>query len=69
MTLNKNDQYKLAKSVLQKGMNITQLKNLGIDISQFSVQEQARLYSIQSAKKIDDSINKSIRDVDDELDR
>lgn len=69
MALNKNEQYKLAKSVLEKGMNITQLKNLGIDISQFSVQEQIRLYSIQSAKKIDDSINKSIQDVDDELDR
>ena len=69
MTLNKNDQYKLAKSVLEKGMNITQLNNLGIDIGQFSVQEQTRLYSIQSAKKIDDSLNKSILDVDDELDR
>ena len=44
--LSQSEKFKLAKSVLQKGMNITDLSKIGIDINQFSIQEQMRLHSI-----------------------
>ena len=53
--LSQSEKFKLAKSVLQKGMNIADLSKIGIDINQFSIQEQMRLHSISSANSIDSS--------------
>lgn len=64
--LSQSEKFKLAKSVLQKGMNITDLSKIGIDINQFSIQEQMRLHSISSANSIDSSLKKTL---DDDIER
>lgn len=64
--LSQSEKFKLAKSVLQKGMNIADLSKIGIDINQFSIQEQMRLHSISSAITIDSSLKKTL---DDDMER
>lgn len=58
--LNLNEQRKIAKMCAEKGMPLEDIKNMGININEFSVEDQAELHGMFASKKIDRSIENAL---------
>lgn len=60
--LNLNEQRKIAKMCAKKGMPLSDLKSIGIDISEFPLEVQAELQAIYASNRIDKSIADALHD-------
>lgn len=58
--LNRNEQIKVAKMCARKGMPLSSLSQIGIDISTFSPEIQAELHGLFASNKIDQSIKRTL---------
>ena len=65
--LNLNEQRKVAKMCAKKGMPLSSLKNIGIDINKFPPEDQAELHAMFASNRIDTSIKKALREKEMEL--
>ena len=54
------ERIKVAKACIRKGMPISELKGMGIDISKFPPNVQAELHRLVSCEKIDRSIKNTL---------
>lgn len=59
-TLPIEKQIKIAEMCIKKGMPISDLKKMGIDVTTFTIEEQAKLHNLYSSDKIDKSIKKAL---------
>ena len=53
-------QIEIAKMCIKKGMPISDLKKMNIDITTFPIEEQAKLHNLYSSNNIDKSIKKAL---------
>ena len=53
-------QIEIAKMCIKKGMPISDLRKMNIDITAFPIEEQAKLHNLYSSKNIDKSIKKAL---------
>lgn len=60
--LNLQEQARIAKVCAKKGMPLSDLAKIGIDIHEFSLEEQAELHGISAANRIDKSIRMALEE-------
>ena len=60
--LSRAEKIKVAKACIRKGIPISDLKHMEIDISKFPPAVQAELHGLESCKKIDRSIKNTLTD-------
>lgn len=60
--LSLKEQKKIAKLCAQKGMPLSKLKSIGIDISTFPPEYQAELYGMSARNRIDQSIEAALEE-------
>lgn len=58
--LSRAEKIKVAKACIRKGLPISELSSMGIDISKFPLNVQAELHRLVSCKKIDRSIKNTL---------
>lgn len=54
--LTENEKIKLAKSLVKKGMPVSQLQNMNIDVQTFPIDAQRKIYALASRNKLSTSI-------------
>lgn len=60
--LSQEEQIQVAKMCAKKEMPLESLIYMGINIASFPTEEQAEIYRIAAVKRIDTSINETLRD-------
>lgn len=54
--LTENEKIKLATSLVKKGMPVSQLQNMNIEVQTFPIDAQRRIYALASRNKLSTSI-------------